>query len=163
VIPYNHARKVKPILYEIVESSYHENPIGKDSPGRVKKMKSMDLRSPEGKGLFGCVASLVLFAVAIYLGITLGPVYYSNFNLENGVKTTASRAGAHAFNDDQIIAEVMDLAKREDIRIKKENVDIDRFAGQVHIKVSYSVPINFILFERNLNFDITASSFIGSL
>ena len=123
----------------------------------------MDLRSPEGKGLVGCMLALVLFAVAIYLGITLGPIYYSNFNLENGVKTTASRAGARFFNDEQIVAEVMDLAKREDIRIKKENILIDRFAGQVHIKVNYSVPVDFIVVERDLSFKIEASSFIGTL
>ena len=126
-------------------------------------MKYMDLRSPEGKGLVGCILSLVLFAVAIYLAITLGPIYYSNFNLENGVKTTASRAGAHFFNDEQIIAEIIDLAKRDDIRIKKENVSADRFAGQVHIKVIYSVPVDFIVIERDLNFRIEASSFIGTL
>jgi hypothetical protein len=126
-------------------------------------MKYMDLRSPEGKGLIGCMLALVLFAVAIYLAITLGPIYYSNFNLENGVKTTASRAGAHFFSDEQIIAEIMDLAKREDIRIKKEDVFVDRFAGQVHIKVTYSVPVNFILVERDLNFKIDVSSFIGTL
>jgi Domain of unknown function (DUF4845) len=126
-------------------------------------MKHMDLRSPEGKGLVGCMLALVLFAVAIYLGITLGPIYYSNFNLENGIKTTASRAGARFFNDEQIVAEVMDLAKREDIRIKKENILIDRFAGQVHIKVNYSVPVDFIVVERDLSFKIEASSFIGTL
>ena len=126
-------------------------------------MKYMDLRSPEGKGLIGCMLALVLFAVAIYLGITLGPIYYSNFNLENGVKTTASRAGAHFFNDEQIVAEIMDLAKREEIRIKKENILVDRFAGQVHIKVNYSVPVDFIVVERDLNFKIEASSFIGTL
>jgi hypothetical protein len=126
-------------------------------------MGNMDLRSPEGKGLVGCLLALVLFAVAIYLGITLGPIYYSNFNLENGVKTTASRAGAHFFNDAQIVTEILDLAKREEIRIKKDDILVDRFAGQVHIKVTYSVPVNFIVVERDLNFKIEASSFIGSL
>jgi hypothetical protein len=137
--------------------------LEKHPPGELHTMKPIDLRSPEGKGLIGCMMALVLFAVAIYLGITLGPIYYSNFNLENGVKTTASRAGAHFFNDEMIIAEVMDLAKRESIRIKKENIDIDRFAGQVHIKVNYSVPVDFLIFERDLNFKIDASSFIGAL
>ncbi|HTY63107.1 MAG TPA: DUF4845 domain-containing protein [Acidobacteriota bacterium] len=126
-------------------------------------MKSIDFRSPEGKGLVGCLAALVVFAVAVYLGITLGPIYYSNFDLENGVKTTASRAGAHSFSDEQIINEILDLAKREDIRIKRENILIDRFAGQVHIKVSYSVPVDFIVINRDLSFEISASSFIGTL
>lgn len=123
----------------------------------------MDLRSPEGKGLVGCMLALVLFAAVIYLGIVIGPIYYSNFNFENGVKTTASRAGSRFFNDEQIRAEVMDLAKRDEIRIKRENIDVDRFAGQVHISVHYTVPVDFILFERDINFKVQASSFIGTL
>lgn len=126
-------------------------------------MKSMDLRSSEGKGLIGCIAALVLFAVAVYLGITLGPIYYANFNFENGVKTTASRAGARFLNDEQIVSEIMDLARRDEIRIKKEDVTVDRFAGQVHIQVNYAVPVNFIVFEKDLNFEVEASSFIGTL
>ena len=126
-------------------------------------MESMDLRSPEGKGLIGCLLSLVMFAVAIYLAVTVGPIYYSNYNFETGVKTTASRAGAHFLNDEQIMGEVMDLALRDEIRIKKENIEVDRFAGQVHIKVHYSVPVDFLLFERDLNFKVDASTFIGTL
>ncbi len=126
-------------------------------------MKSLDLRSSEGKGLIGCLSALVLFAVVVYLAITLVPIYYSNFSFESGVKTAASRAGAHFFSNDQIMAEVMDLARREEIRIKRENIAIDRFAGQVHIKVHYSVPVDFVIFERDLNFEVEASSFVGTL
>ena len=109
------------------------------------------------------MVALVLFAVAIYLGITVGPIYYANFNFENGIKTTASRAGAHFFTDEQIVTEILDLAKRDEIRIKKENISVDRYAGQVHIQVNYSVPVNFVLFDRDLNFKVEASSFIGTL
>ena len=123
----------------------------------------MDLQSSEGKGLVGCIAALVLLAVAIYLGITIGPIYYSNLNFKNGVKTTASRAGAHFFSDEQIAREIMDLAKRDEIRIKKEDISVDRFAGQVHIQVNYSVPVDFILFNHDLSFEVEASSFVGNL
>ena len=121
------------------------------------------LSSCEGKGLTGCIISIVLFAVVIYLAITVGPIYYSNYNFENSVKTTASRAGAKFFNDEQIVGEILALAQRNEIRIKKENVIVDRFAGQIHIIVNYSVPVDFVLFERALNFKVDASSFIGTL
>lgn len=129
-------------------------------------MNSKYLRSfssCEGKGLFGCMVSIVLFAVAVYLAITLGPIYYSNFNFENGVKTTASRAGARFFTDEMIVTEVLELARRNEIRIAKEDISVDRYAGQVHIVVRYSVPVDFIAFERSLDFKISASSFIGAL
>ncbi len=113
--------------------------------------------------MIGCMLSIVLLAVAIYLGIVLVPIYYQNFNFENDVKTTASRAGSHFFDNDQVIKEVLALAKKNEIRIKRENIKVDRFAGQLHILVTYSVPVDFIILERDLNFKIDASSFIGSL
>jgi len=121
------------------------------------------LRSSEGRGLFGCTLTIVLFAAAIYLGIILVPIYYQNFNFENDVKTTASMAGSHFFDNEKVIKEVLALAKKNEVRITKENIIVDRFAGQLHIVVSYSVPVDFIILERDLNFKIEASSFVGSL
>ncbi|MBN1571108.1 MAG: hypothetical protein JXA73_24950 [Acidobacteria bacterium] len=121
------------------------------------------LRSSEGKGMIGCMLSIALIAAAIYLGIVLVPIYYQNFNFENDIKTTASRAGARFFDNETIVKEILVLAKKNEIRVEKENVKVDRFAGQLHILVTYSVPVNFIILERDLNFKIDASSFIGTL
>jgi hypothetical protein len=135
-------------------------------PGESGMMKPKCLRSlsgSEGKGLFGCIVSLILFGVAVYLSIALGPIYYSNFNFETEIKTIASRAGSHFFNDEAVIKDVMDMAKRNEIRIEREDVKVERFAQQLRIRVRYSVPVNFVFFERDLNFDVDASSYIGTL
>jgi hypothetical protein len=121
------------------------------------------LRDPEGKGMLGCIVMIVLFAVAIYLGIVLAPIYYANFNFESAVKTEVSRAGARSLDNEAIIRDIMDLAKRDEIRIDREDISIDRFAGQVHVAVHYTVPVNFIVFDHDIEFNITGSSFIGSL
>jgi hypothetical protein len=121
------------------------------------------LNDSEGKGIVGCVILIVLFGVAIYLGIVLAPIYYSNFNFESGVKTEISRAGAHFLENEVIAKDLMDLAKRNEIRLTRQNISIERFAGQIHIKVRYSVPVDFILFEYDLSFKIDESSFVGTL
>jgi hypothetical protein len=129
----------------------------------MKTKTSHRLRSSEGKGVIGCMLSIVLLAAAIYLGIVLVPIYYQNFNFENDVKTTASRAGANYFDNETVIKDILALAKKNEIRIKKENIKVERFAGQLHILVTYSVPVDFIILERDLTFKIDASSFIGAL
>jgi hypothetical protein len=121
------------------------------------------LQETEGKGMIGCILLIVLLGVVIYLGIVLAPIYYANFNLESGVKTEISRAGAHFLDNETMIKDILALAGREEIRLTRESISIDRFAGQVHLTIRYSVPVDFILFERNLNFDIKESSFIGTL
>ena len=121
------------------------------------------LNDSEGKGIVGCVILIVLLGVAIYLGIVLAPIYYSNFNFESGVKTEVSRAGAHFLENETIAKDIMDLAKRNEIRLSRQDISVERFAGQIHIKVRYSVPVDFILFEYDLTFKIDESSFVGTL
>ncbi len=137
------------------------NPPGESGNMKPKGLRS--LRNSEGKGFLGCVVALVLFGVAVYLGIVLGPIYYSNFNFEAEVKTTASRAGARFFDDEAIIKEIMDMAKRNEIRLERQNIKVDRFAGKLHIVVNYSVPVDFVLFEHDVSFNVDAVSLVGTL
>jgi hypothetical protein len=141
-------------------------PIIRVSSGRRAGMKFKCLRrlqDTEGKGMIGCFLLIVVLGFAIYLGIVLAPIYYANFNLESGVKTEISRAGAHFLDNETMIQDVLALARKNEIRLSKDNISVDRFAGQVHLTVRYSVPVDFIFFEHNLNFEIKESSFIGTL
>ena len=121
------------------------------------------LGNSEGKGVFGCIIFIFILGVAIFLVIRLGPLYYANFNFEADVKTEASRAGAHSLNDSTIVRDILVMAKRNEIRLEKEDISIERYAGQVHIEVDYSVPVSFVFFVRDINFQISASSFVGTL
>jgi len=129
-------------------------------------MKSNYLRrmsDSDGKGVLGCILMIFLTGVAIYLGIVLAPIYYSNFNFESAVKTEITKAGAHFLDDETIVKDILDFARRNEIRLTRENIAIDRFAGQVHVNVHYSVPVDLGPIEHNLSFQISASSFIGTL
>lgn len=129
-------------------------------------MKSQDrliLRATQGKGMIGCLIFLVLTFIAIFLAIQAVPIYYANYNMEADIKTEVSRAGARFLEDEIIIADIRSMAKKNDIPIGKENIKIQRLAGQIIIDVDYSVPVDFVIFERDLNFHIRASSFVGAL
>jgi hypothetical protein len=93
------------------------------------------------------------------LGIKLVPIYYSNFNFESDLKSEVSRVGARFIDNDIVVKDILELAKRNDVKLKKENIRIERFAGQVHINVDYSVPVDFVILEHSLKFHITVSSF----
>ncbi len=125
--------------------------------------KYLILRDCQGKGLFGCLISIFLMGVVIFLAIKLGPMYYANYNLETDVKTEVTRAGARFLDNDTIVNDILDMAKKNEIKLTKENVTVERFAGQIHIEVHYAVPADFVFFKRDMNFNISASSFIGTL
>ena len=121
------------------------------------------MRNQEGKGAVGCLLFLMVAAIVIFLTARIGPAYYANKSLEADLRTEASRAGANFLSDESIVKNVLDLARRNEIRLKRENVKLERFAGQILITVSYSVPVDLIVTERTMEFKIKASSFIGRL
>ncbi len=123
----------------------------------------LQARSAEGKGTAGCMVFLVLLAIAVLIGVKIGPDYYSFSSLKADVKTEASRAGAHFLDDETIVSDIMAMARTNEIRLTKDNVKIERFAGQLFLTVQYSVSQDFLVYQRTQDFVIKASSFIGQL
>jgi hypothetical protein len=117
----------------------------------------------QGKGAVGCLFSLFLLVVAALAAYKVCPPYFAYKSLETDIKTEISRAGAHLYDDETLTRDVMDLARRNEIRLKQEEIKVERYAGQVHIKIEYSVPIDLIVYEHAMEFKIEASSFIGRL
>jgi len=117
----------------------------------------------DGKGTLGCLVFLALGLAAVALGWKVIPHYYSYTSLETDLKTEVSRAGAHYYSDETVRDNVVSLARKNDIRLTTENIKVERFAGQIFVTVTYSVPLDLILYETQMSFDLKASSFIGRL
>jgi hypothetical protein len=117
----------------------------------------------EGKGTLGCLVSIILLGAAIIIGVRVGPPYFSYKSLEGDVSTEVSRAGAHFFSDDVLVQNILDVAKKNEIILSRENIKVERFAGQLQVIIHYSVPLDLIFFQRTMDFDIKASSYIGTL
>jgi len=121
------------------------------------------LKGCDGKGVLGCLATLVLLSAAAFVGVKIGPTYFAYKGLEADVKTEVSRAGAHFFSDQTIVENILDVAKKNSVPLRKEDVKVEHIGGQLHVVVDYSVPVDLILVATTINFEIKASSLIGSL
>ena len=113
----------------------------------------------EGKGAIGCIFSIVLLLIVIFLAFKLVPVYFNYYEFKGAFQQTVSRAGARSVQDELIVKDLISIAERNNIVLKKENVHIRRFAGQLYIDVEYSVPVNFLVLKRDLKFKIEETSF----
>ena len=129
----------------------------------LKQDSVWNLRKQDGKGMVGCMFALVLLFIGGVAGIRLFPPYYAHKSFQTDVATEVSRAGAQFLDDETVMKNLLALAKRNEIRLARENIKLERFAGQLHITVNYSVPVDFIVFKRDMQFEIKASSFIGTL
>jgi hypothetical protein len=129
----------------------------------MKSQIRRNLHDSDGKGLIGCLVFIVLIGIAISVSIKIVPIYYTNYAMESEIKTVVSRAGAHYLDDDAITKDILDLARKNEVQIEKKNIKLRRFAGQIFVEVNYAISVDFGILERNLNFQIKASSLLGTL
>jgi hypothetical protein len=120
-------------------------------------------RGEDGKGSLGCLVSILLAGAAILIGVRVGPPYFAYKGLEGDVKTEVSRAGARFFGNEVVKQNILDVARKNEVRLKDENVRVERFAGQIHVVVEYSVPVDLFVTQHTFDFKIKASSFVGTL
>jgi hypothetical protein len=117
----------------------------------------------QGKGALGCVVSLVMLGLAGYIIFSSGPEYYAFKGFETDVKTAVSRAGANFSDDEVLIADILNLAKRNEVKIAREDIKIERFAGQIFLTIRHTIPLDLLVIQHEMNFEIKASSYIGKL
>ena len=121
------------------------------------------MRNEEGKGMAGCLTFLLLVVVAGFVGVRIWPDYYACSSMNTDLKTEVSRAGANFLDDTTLMKNILQLAKRNEIKLEREQVKIDRFAGQINVSVSFVTPVDLYFYTWNMSCNLKASSFIGRL
>ena len=121
------------------------------------------MRNEEGKGLAGCLTFLLITVAVAAVGVKIWPDYYACASMNTDLKTEVSRAGANFLDEDVLMKNIIQLAKRNEIKLEKDQVKIERFAGQYNVTVIFITPIDLYLFTWNMNCTLKASSFIGRL
>jgi hypothetical protein len=121
------------------------------------------MRNEEGKGMAGCLTFLLIAVAVAAVGVKIWPDYYACSSMNTDLKTEVSRAGANFLDEDVLMKNILQLGKRNEINLKKEQVTIERFAGQYNVTVHFVTPVDLYLFTWNMNCTLKASSFIGRL
>jgi len=102
-------------------------------------MKSLnhDLKSKEaGKGSLGCMFAIVLAAVAIFLSVKLGPVYYYHYEFKGHLQQVVGRAGVRAVSEEAFVQELIKAAEANNIVLKKENIQMKTKKRRICIGIS---------------------------
>ena len=125
----------------------------------MKSLSSGFISGEEGKGTLGCLFSILLMAIVLFLAFKLAPVYFNHYEFKGDMKQAVSRIGVRAIAEDVIIQDLIKTAEKNNITIEKENIKIRRFSGQVYISIEYTVPVNFLIMKHDLHFELEESSF----
>jgi hypothetical protein len=117
----------------------------------------------EGKGKLGCVLTILVMVTLTLVTLRLGPSYFSFKSFENDLKRDVSRAGANGYDDETIIKNVLDLSKRNQLNLTRDDIKVERFAGQVQVTVRCTVLLDLIVYQRSVTLETQVSSFLGRL
>ena len=123
-----------------------------------------DMRAgSEGKGSLGCMFSIVALIVGAFVGIKTLPLYYSVNTFETDVKSEVTRAGARFYDDTTVVNDILELAKKDEVGVKPENVKVRREGNQLFVTIDWTAPVDLIFFEYTFQLSVNTSGYVGKV
>jgi hypothetical protein len=98
-------------------------------------------RRERGEGQFGCLVGLVILLIAGLIAYKMIPIKVKAADLRETIVDESKSAGQHG--DGQIRKQILMKAEQIDLPVADKDVDIKRTSGNIRIKVSYTVPVEF--------------------
>ena len=99
---------------------------------------------------------VAVFAALVFVGIKIIPPFFSNYELEDSIKTEALQATYSTRTEDDIRASIIKQARNYDIMLTPKQVQVTRAGGfgngVLNIEADYSVPIDLPGYSTTLEF-----------
>jgi hypothetical protein len=93
-------------------------------------------------------AVLVLCGMAAIL-ISLAPVYFEDYRLKQDLREIVRNQNA---SDDALRLAVLDRARRLDLPVRPDDIDIKHAGGKTQVEMKYAVEMDFALYQVDLHF-----------
>ncbi|MGA2335289.1 MAG: hypothetical protein WA383_13405 [Terriglobales bacterium] len=99
---------------------------------------------------------VAVFAALVFAGIKIIPPFFSNYELEDSIKTEALQATYSTRTEEDIRAAIIKQARNYDIMLTPKQVQVTRAGsfgnGVLNIEADYSVPIDLPGYSTTLEF-----------
>jgi hypothetical protein len=100
--------------------------------------------------------ALFIVTLALYLGVMFVPVYYSEYEFEDAIKSEALFATNSLTTEDAIRDSLFKKAQHLDIPISRDAIKVSRtglaYSGAVTIEAPYTVHLDLIAYPVDLSF-----------
>jgi hypothetical protein len=102
------------------------------------------------------VFGFALFGLVALVGIKLIPPFFSNYELEDAIKTEATQSTYSTRTEDDIRESIIKTARNYDIALTAKQVHVSRAGGYgtgtLAIEAEYGVPVEIPGYSTTLNF-----------
>jgi hypothetical protein len=113
-------------------------------------------------GTIKLIFGIFVIGAGIYLGAEMIPVYYSNYQFQDDVKTEATLETYTSKPEDAIRDAIFKKAQSLDIPLTKDQIKVQRHGtqgtGSLTISAPYTVHLDLPVYPLDLHFDASTEN-----
>ncbi|MFB3904682.1 MAG: hypothetical protein ACE15E_14625 [Acidobacteriota bacterium] len=119
-----------------------------------------------GEGKLGCVVTLALMVVFLFICFRSIPVLIDKMDFEDQLERIASEGGSRGLDADVVRSQIAELVRNKQFETTPESIQVMKSAGKggdLRISVNYWRTVSFVVYTYTFRFRSEAKSFIGTL
>lgn len=109
-------------------------------------------RAQRGEGRLKALVYLVILICGVYVAVKLVPLYVAEYELKDKMNEQARFAIVNRYTDDQIKDNIFHTIQDLDIPASRDDVKVRTTGSGLEISVSYTVPVNLMVYKTDINF-----------
>jgi hypothetical protein len=118
----------------------------------VNRKLQSSRRSERGEGRLKALIYLAILILSIYVAFKLVPAYVAEYELKDKITEQARFAVVNRYSDDQIKDNIFRTIQDLDIPATRDDVKVQATNHGLEITVSYTVPVDLLVYKTDLNF-----------
>jgi len=113
-------------------------------------------RSQHGEGKLRAIIYTVILVTAVFLAVKLVPLYVTEYQLQDKMNEQAKFAVVNHYSEEQIRDILLKVIKDLDIPATRDDIKLSSTNHGVSISISYTVPVDFLVYKTDITFSPTS-------
>jgi hypothetical protein len=120
-----------------------------------RKLQSSQ-RLQRGEGRLKGFLYLAFLIIAVFVAIKVVPVYVADYQLKDKMTEQAKFAIVNRYTPDQIRDNIFRTIQDLDIPATRDDIKVADTSHGIEISVQYTVPVDFMVYKTDLNFNTSS-------
>lgn len=118
----------------------------------VNRILHTSRRGQRGEGRLKALFYLAILICGVFTAVKLVPLYVADYQLKDKMSEQARFAIVNRYTEDQIKDNIFRTIQDLDIPATRDDVKVSNTNTGIAISVTYTVPVDFLVYKTELNF-----------
>jgi len=112
--------------------------------------------SQKGEGRLKAIVYFAILIVAVLAAVKIVPPFVADYQLKDKMNEAAKFAIVNRYTEDQIKDNIFHTIQDLDIPATRDDVKVANTNHGIEITVSYTVPVDLVVYKTDLNFNTSS-------